>query len=352
MKKAFFTVVVMIWVYVLQLFAFAKVVEELPVTFSSMGHPEASYTIESFEIKSVEKLCALPFCRIGYTVQAHGEGTPIELVVRCYDSLGVPIAYVEFFPDNDYIDLPDTTAMIEISAKDGNGDSKGYLYCKYKKVYAEDGRVMEVHDLLVPLYESVGWQEQVTMYSLDGRTLEVSPYEVEAYEKVGWYTRTNRLYISFQEKYNQNKQSGKHYENLKLVKKWLPTFRDTIHLASLNAAREETMNLWQAQTGTPIAYAGCTFATREEGTYATVLLTNISYKNVISLKVEFDVVDAEGNPTGDKKDYYYATGANIIPGESSVFVWKINNMVNPSAVSNFKVTEIVFEDASRWCSSK
>lgn len=351
MKKIFFTGIVMMFGYILCLNAFAERVKVFPLIFSTAGQPEASYAIDSFEIKSVESLYGQHLNRISYSVEVQEGETPVEMVVHCYDSKGEPITDVEFFPDKDYIDVPDITAMIEISAKDGSQDSNSYLYCKYKNVYAEDDRVMEIHDLLVPTYESVGWSRPVTMYSLDGRTLEVSPYDVEVFENVGWYTKTNMEYIHFQEKYNQNKQNGRHYENLKLVKMCLPTFAGTVHEPSLYAVRTEAMDLWRTNTGTPIAYADCAFAERKEGTYVSLLLANISYKNVISLKVEFDVLDADGNPTGDKKDFYYATGANIIPGESSVFVWKIDNMVNPTSISNFKVTEIVFEDASRWCNS-
>lgn len=337
--------------YMLCLCAYAEKKEVLPVTFTTTGPHQVSYTIDSFEITSVENICGQNINRITYSVKGNNCDDLVEMVLCCYDSAGNEIEVVDFRPDYDYVDVPDTTAMLEISAKDGSQESDSYLYCKYTSVYANDGRVMEIQDLLVPLYESVGWSVPVTMYALDGRTIDISPYAVESYENVGWYTETNRLYIDFQEKYNKNKQSGKHYENMKLVKEYLPTFTGTEHESSLYAVRTEAMDLWRADTGAPIACAGYAFAERKEGTYVSILLANISYKNVISLKVEFDVVDAKGNPTGKKKDFYYATGANINPGETSVFVWKIDNLVNPVSISNFKVTEIVFEDATRWCNS-
>jgi hypothetical protein len=85
------------------------------------------------------------------------------------------------------IGAPMETASVEFEAKNPGSWNNSYYYCRYENVYADDGRVMGVHDLLVPNYELVGWHGNVELYSLDGRTIEVPYPEVSAYKKVGWY---------------------------------------------------------------------------------------------------------------------------------------------------------------------
>lgn len=62
-----------------------------------------------------------------------------------------------------------------------------------EKMYAVDGRTIEVLAEEVEAYKNVGWYSspddfpKVVLYATDGRTIDVLPNEVDAYLNVGWY---------------------------------------------------------------------------------------------------------------------------------------------------------------------
>ena len=119
--------------------------------------------ISSFQVTKVENLPGRYMNRIHYAMTASNLSTyNAYMDIRCYDASGNLISTINFtnkYVSNSPIDVPDTTATIELIGQQGrNGDS--YLYRKYVTVYAPDGRSMSVTDLQVPVYELVGWSKQ------------------------------------------------------------------------------------------------------------------------------------------------------------------------------------------------
>ena len=155
---------------------------------------------------------------------------------------------------------------------------------------------------------------------------------------------------SFMRKYCENKQEGMHLANLGLIEEMLPLFYGTEYESSLYDTRTEAVFLCRQQKKAPLALDECIFEVRGNAGFVIAGLTNTDYRNVVSLKVEFDVLDVNGEPTGDRRNFYYAVGADIAPGESERFIWQVNNMSEPSEIGNFKVLEIVFADSSKWYS--
>ena len=106
--------------------------------------------------------------------------------------------------------------------------------------------------------------------------------------------------------------------------------------------------MWRTKINAPVAYADCSFEMRNQIPCVRVSLTNISHKKIYSFKIEFDILDEEGKITGKRYDYYYTTRANLEPCETAGYIWENRDMVNPACVSDFKVTEIAFEDGTKW----
>ena len=60
----------------------------------------------------------------------------------------------------------------------------------YVRMYAADGRQIDVCDTYVDDFSKVGWDTQpfITVYAADGRTLKIKRSQLNDYLKVGWYT--------------------------------------------------------------------------------------------------------------------------------------------------------------------
>lgn len=349
MKRFFFVLSILILTLVIGFVVCAEGIIKEPLSFcGDLLDDSESYIIKSFEIKSVQNMPDSHISRLKFIIETGTDKIDKPMLICCYNQEGVVISEAEFFPQKGYVDVPELTAMIELSAKNLSESSDSFFYSKHINVYAEDGRTTTIYDLLLPLYENVGWQSGVTMYSLDGRNLEVSPFLVQAYEKVGWYTKENRAYIYVQEQYEKNKLSEDYHSNIRLASEWNSFFEGTIHEDSINAIKSEAMNMWRMKVGAPIAYSGCSFQERNGTMYIKVSLTNVSYKKVHSFKVSFDVLDNEGNITGETYDYYYSTKAELETSETATYMWKNANVVNGAGITDFKVLEIAFSDGTKW----
>lgn len=291
--------------------------------------------------------------RIYYKLTYADMDIDTKMTVSCFGEDGTLLGVQPFDPCAEYMDVPALTASFELSPENPYIDNS-YVYSKKVEVYSLDGRTLEVSPLLLPVYESVGWQKPVTLYSLDGRTIQVAPFDVSAYESVGWYTYTDYIFnAQVKPAYENNKANKSHFANLKLVSDYLPMFYGTEHEASLYAIRTETMDLWRAEAGAPIAYNGCRFRKDENGrTLVDVALTNVDYKKILSFKVEFDICDASGKEIGENYAYYYVTTANIEPAETLMFTWVNATAENPARLSGFRVTELVYEDRTKWYAEK
>ncbi len=77
-----------------------------------------------------------------------------------------------------------TAAILTASALTAN------VSAAYVRMYAADGRQIDVWDTYVSDYSKVGWDTQpfITVYAADGRTLRIKRSELSAYQRVGWYS--------------------------------------------------------------------------------------------------------------------------------------------------------------------
>lgn len=142
--------------------------------------------ITDFKINSVQHLPEKGINRIKYTLEYNRN---ILFTLDCYNEQGIHIGTADILYKA-YVDVPVATAMIELRPREPEKNTDTYFYCKYVKMYAQNGESKSVNDLLVPFYKKNGWFEAkpVLMYASDGRTLYVENYEVSAYKSVGWFT--------------------------------------------------------------------------------------------------------------------------------------------------------------------
>lgn len=351
MKRLFLGIFAVATVSVLNASVFAQRQSECPVTFTSVDElGDSSFTMTDFEVNSVDNLTGTGKSRITYSLNTSSEYIFMDMVMRCYDHNGMPLEVLDFNPQAEYTDVPELTAMLELEPKYSDESGDTYFYCKYVNVYSTDGRALGIPLLQVPLYKNVGWHEAVKLYSLDGRTIEVAPYDVEAYQQVGWYVWEDRAFAYAEQKYAENRDVGKHYENIQLTTFWLNYLTGTKHEFSLYALRTSAMDLWRNEVKAPVACSGVSFENTDGETYVSINVTNVDYKKVVSFKCTFDIYDSDGNSTGYDYKYYYTTNANLVPAGSQSFKWKNATANNPQGIRNFRMLEVVYEDGTKWWS--
>ena len=186
MKKVLVALTAAIAAGVLGMTASAERMTEAPVTFSGIDEngQVTSLVMDGFSIDSVVGLKgegAVPMYlnRINFDFKTNSVGALPELVMTCFDQNGMPLSTLDFDHTKGYIDVPDLTAMVEISAKTPDTESNSYFYCEYMNVYSYDGRASGIHELLLPVYESVGWYAPVTVYDNDKNAVTISPFLVK-----------------------------------------------------------------------------------------------------------------------------------------------------------------------------
>ena len=337
---------------------FAERKTELQVTLIQDSILNRQLTIRTFEVTKVENLYGQSgkyLNRVHFNMEYNdpsGFGD-LYLVFMCYDAQGMPLKTVDFNSYSKYIDVPDTTAMIEITMEDPTANSQSYLYCKYVNVYAPDGRVMAVTDLQVPVYELVGWSKGVTMYAYENggfaRTITVSPYDVEAYKAVGWYTKEAVEYKKIQNSYNAYKTVGDYNSIIKLVDNNLSKLAGTEYEDDLYAIRTEAMDLWRNATGAPLGVINYKLSENSIGTpEVSIEFRNISYKKIVAFKLKFTCYDIFGDVEDSYYDYYYIDSANLDVAKSNTYIWTLYGAESVHRIENIHLTEVVFEDGTKW----
>ncbi len=282
----------------------------------------------------------------------------LDLVMHCYDKNG------NWVIDYDFGFSPETAsfngifmdvligadmdiASVEFAAKTPGGWDNSYYYYRYENVYADDGRVMGVHELLVPNYELVGWHGNVVLYSLDGREIEVPYPDVSAYKKVGWYDWDEKAIILFREDFKENLAAGDYdiiIDDANWLLGWLETDR---YVAEVKALRKQAIDAWRKEEGgVPLATL-YDIENNEDGTADIIFwMYNLSDKPIVAFRMEFSCHDIFGR-TVDEVAGYYSDSEYIEPGQYSKGTWSLDS-VKTDYIGNYKMNQVVFSDRTSW----
>ncbi len=302
--------------------------------------------VENFEITAVENLPGYYQNRLYYEYDGDGIAS-LELI--CYNAQGMPLKTVKFNSYSDYIDVPDTTAMVELKAKNPAAHSDTYFHCKPINMYSADGRVTAAYDLQAPIYNMVGWYSPVTVYADDGRTMDISPFLLDAYAKVGWYDLFTAGYRAIWQQYLDCKAVGDYQTIIDIVNEFLPIYEGTQYTASLYAIRTDAMDCWRNACGAPLGVAGYTLDENSIGTpQAKITFTNVSYKEIVAFKLRFQCYNIFGQPEDTYYETYYVDDANQLPGEVWTYTWTLYGADSVNEISGMYITEVVFADGTKW----
>ncbi len=359
MKKKIFAA---ICVFALAIIAFTATVfaerkTEFPVDLIHRSYSSDYVTrINSFEITDVENIPGKYLNRISYELdytELSGSGS-IYMSLRCYDEAGYPIKDLHINPYMEYIDVPDTTAMIEIMPENPTENSQTYFYCKYVNVYAPDGRILAVTDLQVPVYKLVGWSEAVTMMARDengtfSRSIKISPYDVAAYEAVGWYTIEGTLFELIKGDYYEFKAAWDYNSMIEKTDLGINYLAGTKYEQMLYTMRTEAMDLWRNSCGAPLGVIEYEISENSIGTpEVTIAFRNVSYKKIIAYEMTFTCYNVFGKVEKSYYDYFYDDEADMAPAQVGGGTWTLYGADSVYTVENIRITEVVFEDGTKW----
>ncbi len=358
MKKFFLAVSVtfLIVLGMLVTTASAQRYTSLPVSITEGTYYKETFTIEEFEVYTYphESLLYRNTAEIwiGGTFNA---GYNIDLYFTCYDSAGNNLTTIldtidKYEMQNTeegyaYFELtvPDVTASIEVrAAKPGSWDNS-YYYCKYKNVYAPDGRVLGIHDMLLPVYQKCGWYDTIWMYSLDGREIEVPECFASDYQKVGWYLWEDFYYNTLINEYNELVKSGNYAEAFDTIDEAIIVFEGTSYANGLYVLKTQLMDLWRKKVNGPLAICSSDVYDEE----LEICFRNVSYKDIKAFKVQFDCYDVFGKYIYDYYEYYYIEDADLASGGYDDYYWD-GIPYNTDYVRNIRVTQVVYEDGTSW----
>lgn len=320
---------------------------ELPVKMMEKSHVNSySAVVTQLEFYDFESAVGSDTTRAYYRYQSLSNY--VELKLECYDVNGFTVGTVDFDPYVNYIDVPKTTAMVELMPRNPADDTGTYLYVNYVNVYSSDGRALGICDFQIPVYREVWWYPQATVYSSDGRSLVISPFEVDSYALQGWYTKEYTLYNSLKDLYGQYKAVGDYRSGMDMINSYLPTFKENTLMNSMYALRTDAMNDWRVATGHPIESLGHKITTGFMGAREVEIeFINLYYKKVKEFKVRFDLVDASGNITKGYYDVYRAGEADLDCLESKKYSWLFYSY-DAQDITNITVAEIIYEDGTSW----
>ena len=320
---------------------------EMPVKIIEDGYWNSTMTVNSFYVYDVENLYGQYMNRLYYGFDY--EGSSIDLKLNCYNASGYFITSLPFYKDDDYIDVPDTTASVELVAKNPSSKSDSYLYYGYPvTVYAYDGRTMSITSLQLPVYKMVGWSEGTYLYSLDGREIEVSPFQVSAYCQVGWYTWVDYQYIYFSERYYEYLSKNDNLAIISLCNSYESTFEGTYYLDNIYVFKTAAMDRERVAKNAPVVVESSYISGSGSSIGANIYFYNVSYKPVIAMRISFDCYNVYGEKQYTVYSRYNADDIWISSGESKGFKWSIGGASNTKYISNIKITEVVFSDYTKW----
>lgn len=347
MKKRWLSVgfIVFLFCLLLSISAFAARHEKLPVTITDAY---SSVTLDKLTVNSVENLPGQYMNRIHYTAEASGVSGYSSLVMHCFNSKGYPLGTFSFSEYGTYIDVPDTTAAFEITARFPTYRTDSYYYYDYINVYAADGRSKLICDLELPVYRMVGWYAGIPMYSLDGRTKEVSPFLVDAYAAVGWYTAEDLYYHEVQQKYRTLMAAYDYNGLIGLADTAMARLIGTRHEASLHAIRYDAIYRWRKALNAPLGIVESGVQHYYSLPQLYVTFRNVSTKTVASVKLTLTCYDAFGNAQNTNYDYYYLSNAHLAPGQLGTYGCSLQKAKSAATVSNIRLIEVTFTDGTKW----
>ncbi len=281
-----------------------------------------------------------------------------DFYINCFDANGNYLGQVPFpqnygkysFSESESytlgVSLPDITAMIEIVSPKYN---QTYLHCKYRNVYAQDGRVMAICDLQTPVYQTVGWYPGVMVYTEDlERELEISPFQVDAYSKVGWYTLETAVFKAASNEYRYYMSQNDYNSAIETWNGAEEFFSDYNYIVQCQAMRTTAMDRWRTAINSPVAI---TNADVDEDNDVRISFRNISYKPIAYIRLDFNCYDDYGNYINTGYDYYYVDDLYLKTLETDTYWWDyLSNYTN--SVSNARITGVVFGDGTMWGSFK
>ena len=330
--------------------AFAARKTELPVTMKESAYYDSilyTRTVSKFDIIKVENLGEHRKNRIYYDFDSSNGYASLNLI--CYDAQGQWLETLKFSVYDEYIDVSDLTAIIELCAENPTMDSDSYFYCNYINVYACDGSVLAIHDLQLPLYEKVGWSEAVDVYNINGESIKISPHRIAEYDAYGWYLPQKALFLIVQNTYNTFFYSGKYEECMSLIDDELSLFIGTNYESSMYALRTKAMNKSREVGKTPLTICEYSMGEDSIGTpETTVWFRNVSFKDIVAFRVKFDCYNIFGQLERTYYSGYYADDCYITPAEKNGFKWSLYGADSVNKLTNIRVTEVVFSDGTKW----
>ena len=366
MKKLFLAIstVFLVLFSAMAISASAARYTELPITMNQNKQgTESMFTLTDFYI-FVEPNDTPKYTNSAY-ISVYGQfnkGASMDLVFYCYDASGNHLKTItqtmtssdigygdccgEWEPDYFFeLDVPDLTASIEVGTAYPGSWTNTYYYCKYMNVYSADDRALGIHDLLLPVYEKVGWHGPVRMYSLDGDEIEVPYCDIKAYQKVGWYLWKDYEYKSFVQNYDSLTKEGKYANAFNIVEVAIRSLEGTYYEQSLYEYKTKLMDAWRKKNNGPLAYS-YHYVDKSNGD-VSITFRNVSYKYITAFKVQFDCYDTFGSYINDYYDYYYCDDASLPSGEDEVYEWSCTPY-DTDYIKNIRVTQVVYSDGSMW----
>ena len=369
MKKFLLTFCVLV-VLLTSLFcitASAERTQWMPVTMTEAGYyGDKLFTITQVEFEDAYLLdySDTPYQK-GVSFYIHGyfgsdvnAKDEIDLILYCYDSVGNHIDTEEFTVDNEYGDLyeygswqyfevPDVTAFVEIASKNPGSWSNSLFISNYRNVWAPDGRVLGIPELMLPVYESVGWIGDVELYALDGRMLEVPYPDVWAYKQVGWYEWVDYAILTFRNEYSDALAKKDYGAIMSLADGWLYDLEGTAYAQELYNAKTYAMDAWRKAANAPMASDYNYVYVDSNGTAKiNIEFTNVSYKPIKAFKIQFTCYNVF-NGVVNAYDYYYVEDTLLNSADSEYYTWKVYND-DVDHISKPVVTQVVYTDGTSW----
>ncbi len=206
---------------------------------------------------------------------------------------------------------------------------------------------MKYKQILIPLLISCIMQYSSFACGYNAQLLPDTPAELLYRNADQKERKMAEHYFLFRKTYDENLAKGDHHANLKLICRVLPEFYGDRREAEFYKARTDALTRWRNISDSPIVCSRVAFDVRDDKGYVLAELNNLTFGNITAFKVRFNVVGIDGKLTGNGKDHYYAVGRDIAPGEDEVFIWQVDDMVNPSMLAGFEVLELVFKNGER-----
>ena len=283
----------------------------------------------------------------------------MDFILYCYDTAGnhIDTQYFNISADGTdadiynygkYISLlvPDVTAAVEIAAKTPGSWVNTLYRCDYRNVWSEDGRVLAIPTLMLPVYETVGWHGDVTLWALDGRSIDVPYPDVPKYKQVGWYSYNDYLILSFRDDYRRNLAAGNYSAIMSDAESCLTDLKNTQYAGELYAARTYAMDEWRKQVNAPIAVDGKYVYNSDGKAEIELSIRNVSYKTVKAFRLRFECYDVFGRMVVREQEYY-VSDAWLEPAEIESFFWEKYN-TDIEYISNPITMQVVYSDNTSW----